>query len=184
MTPSQIQLLQESIAIIEPVKAEVGRSFFARLFELSPRSRDSIGHDTEQRWLLLIGMFERLMNRQLRSMLTLPATSTQSPEAVTKEIVQVSHNYSDQGFRPDQMEHVERALLWALSRHLGDAFDAKTAEAWSQITGLVFHSMTRIMAKDAVAVSLPAEDGRAHHESSNPLDQIFERTMPEPAKID
>ena len=185
MSPSQIRLLQHSFALIEPVKLDVGRSFFEELFHLSPQTQSLFGNDLAQRWLRLIGTFQLLMNRQLRSMLTLPATATHSKEAVTPEITQLAQGYLESGFTPEHMIHIHKALLASLSAHLGDRLDANTAEAWSLFIGLVINSMRQTMSQDAVQPALPNEQGRTVSEDSdNALDVLFARPKPEPATQD
>lgn len=161
MSPSQIQLLQESFALIDPIKRDVGRTFFEKLFRVCPQTQDMFGNDLEQPWLQLIGTFQHLMNHQLRSMLTLPATVTQSKEAVTPEIARLAQSYIERGFTPQHMSHIQETILASLSTHLGDRFDEKTARAWSQFIGLVINSMNQIMTRHAVQPTLPNEQGRA-----------------------
>ncbi len=160
MSPSQIRLLQQSFARIDPVKLEVGRTFYRKLSEISPQTEILLNDRAERRWLILIGTFQQLMNSQLRSMLTLPATSTQSREAVTPEVVKLAQSFVEYGLTPEQMDAVRTALLFSLSEHLGDTLDARTENAWSEIVTLVIHSMRQIMAEDAVEQALPSEKGR------------------------
>lgn len=174
MSPSQIRLLQKSFALIEPAKLEIGRSFFKKLFRLSPHTQSLFGDDLDRQWLRLINTFQHLMNRQIRSMLTLPATATESREAVTPEITQLAQGYVESGFTPEHMAHIHRALLVSLSTHLGDRLDKNTAEAWSQFIGLVINSMKQTMSKDAVEIALPNEQGRTVNQSSgDAMDMLF-----------
>ncbi|MBX2805051.1 MAG: hypothetical protein KTR19_03670 [Hyphomicrobiales bacterium] len=185
MSPSQIRLLQKSFVLIDPIKQDVGRSFFKELFKRSPQTRDMFGDNPEQRWLRLIGTFQLLMNRQLRSMLTLPATATLSKEAVTPEVSQLAQGYIESGFTPEHMTHIQHALLISLSRHLGEQLDADTTEAWAQFIGLVINSMQQIMFNDAVQPTLPNEHGRTVSEDSeNALDALFAKPKREPAALD
>jgi hemoglobin-like flavoprotein len=155
MSPSQIGLLQRSFMLIDPIKLDVGRSFFEELFRVCPQTQDMFGDRLEQPWLRLIGAFQHLMDHQLRSMLTLPATATHSNEAVTPEVTQLAQNYVERGFTPQHISHFQNALHTSLSVHLGDRFDEETAQAWSQFIGLVINSMKQIMTKDAVQPALP-----------------------------
>jgi nitric oxide dioxygenase len=185
MSPSQIRLLQQSFALIEPVKFDVGRSFFEELFQLSPQTQSLFGDDLGKRWLRLIGTFQHLMNKQLRSMLTLPATATHSKEAVTPEITQLAQGYLENGFTPEHMTHVQQALLASLSAHLGNRFDRNTAEAWSQFIGLVINSMRQTMSQAAVEPALPNEQGRTFSkDSDNAMDLLFARSKPVPATLE
>lgn len=185
MSPSQIRLLQRSFALIEPIKLDVGRSFFEELFRLSPQTQSLFGDDLAQRWLRLIGTFQLLMNKQLRSMLTLPATATHSKEAVTPEITQLAQGYLESGFTPEHMIHVQHALLASLAAHLGDRLDRNAAEAWSQFIGLVVNSMRQTMSQDAVQQALPNEQGRTvSRDSDNAMDLLFAKPKPEPVTLD
>lgn len=185
MSPTQIRLLQQSFTLIDPIKMDVGRSFHQRLFEVSPQTRDLLNDDLDQRWLHLIGIFQSLMNSQLRSMLTLPATSTQSKEAVNLEIVELAQNYLDHKINPEQMDAVRQALIWSLTRHLGDKLDEQTTEAWSKLIELVLHSMTQIMSEDSVQPSLPNRTGRTltDHDDAG-MEQLFLEPKRETAPLD
>lgn len=185
MSPSQIRLLQQSFALIEPIKLDVGQSFFKELFRLSPQTQDIFGNNLEKRWLRLIGTLRHLMHSQLRSMLTLPATATQSKEAVTPEITQLAQGYVASGFTPEHMIHIQHALLASLSVHLGDRLDKNTAEAWSQFIGLVINSMRQTMSQGAVQPALPNKQGRtASKHSDNVMDLLFARPKSVPATLD
>jgi nitric oxide dioxygenase len=185
MSPSQIRLLQQSFALIEPIKFDVGRSFFAELFRLSPQTQSLFGDDLDQRWLRLIGTFQTLMNSQLRSMLTLPATATHSKEAVTPEVTQLAQGYLERGFTPEHMTQIHHALLASLSAHLGNRFDKNIAAAWSQFIGLVINSMRQTMSRDSVEQALPNEQGRTFsRDSDNAMDLLFAKTKPMPATLE
>ena len=185
MSPSQIRLLQQSFVMIEPFKFDIGRSFFDELFRLSPQAYNLFGDDLDQQWLRLIDTFQLLMNKQLRSMLTLPATATHSKEAVTPEITQLAQSYVESGFTPEQMTHVQYALLASLSAHLGRRLDKNTTEAWSQFTGLVINSMRQIMSHGVVKQVLPNKQGRTvSKDSTNAMDLLFAKPKSEPATLD
>jgi nitric oxide dioxygenase len=185
MSPSQVRLLQQSFALIDPIKMDVGKTFYRKLFEISPQTQLLMKDDLARRWLRLIGTFQQLINNQLRSMLTLPATSTQSNEAVTPEIVELAKSYIEHGFSRDQMGAVKEALLLSLAAHLGERLDANTATAWDQLVGLVLHSMTQIMSDKAVQPALPNEHGRTFNANNDDaMDQLFAQPEPEPATQD
>lgn len=163
--------------LIDPIKIDVGRSFFKELFQICSQTRDMFGDHPEQQWLQLIGAIQHLLNHQLRSMLTLPVTATHSKEAITPEIAQLAQNYVDRGFTPQHMGHIQQAIFLSLSAHLGGRFEENTAEAWSQFISLVINSMNQIMTKHAIQPALPNEQSRAvRMEGKQIMDILFTDT--------
>jgi hemoglobin-like flavoprotein len=160
MTPGQVELLQRSFKVIGPNDARLAHSFYAKLFELEPETRVVFAGETELQWRKLTAVFKALVKHEVRSMLTLPVTKSGSREVLIAGVGELAERYARKGGRPEHLPAVKEALLWSLDRHLGEAFDQKTAEAWMWACEVIAESMARVMKAEAVAPSLPDDHGR------------------------
>ena len=160
MTPGQVQLLQHSFASIEPIDAEVALGFYQKLFELAPDTRPLFIADDEQQWQGLMSIFQKLVRMELRSMLTLPVTESQSKEVSIPGITELTERFIQRGVRPEHLPVAKEALLWSLEQHLGEDFDERTQEAWSRACDMIAASMIQVMNAEAVEPALPDDHGR------------------------
>jgi hemoglobin-like flavoprotein len=160
MTPGQVQLLQHSFASIEPIDADVALGFYQKLFELAPDTRPLFIADDEQQWQGLMSIFQKLVRMELRSMLTLPVTESQSKEVSIPGITDLTERFIQRGVQPEHLPVAKEALLWSLEQHLGEKFDHSTQEAWNRACDLIAASMIQVMNAEAVEPALPDDHGR------------------------
>lgn len=125
----QIQLVQESFALVLPLTVEAATEFYRRLFQIAPSTRALFKHDMAEQgrklFLTLASVVDALDN--LDDVL---------PVASALAIRHVSY-----GVRAEDYAAVGTALVQTLSHMLGDRFDAETKAAWESAYGLLSSTM-------------------------------------------
>lgn len=175
MTPAQIRLLQRSFAAIEPVKREVGLSFYERLFELAPESRSLFKSDIDRQQDKFLSIIEQFLALKLRSLLTLPVNGAGSTGEVTMPgMFDLAKRHTGYGVELEYFEAGKQALLWSIERHLGEQCDEETLEAWGEAYDIIAGSMVRVMNEEATPPTLPYEHDRTAPETQEEtLDLLF-----------
>lgn len=119
MTPAQINLVQSSLALVEPIAEQAAALFYDRLFSLDPSLRP---------------MFHGDMNAQgkkLMSTLALAVKGLKRPEKIIPAVQHLGRKHAGYGVQPEHYDTVGEALLWALEKGLGDSFTKPVEEAWT-----------------------------------------------------
>jgi len=165
MTPVQIQLLQRSYETVQPVSAAVGASFYQKLFESVPNSRDVFEADGDAHWRVFLSVVDKMLQSDLRSMLTVPVTQSGSKELSIPGVAEMADWYAEEGSRPEYVAAGRDALLWSLDHHLGDDLDAETADAWAKAYDLITGSMLNVINAEAIDPALPDANGRTAPDS-------------------
>lgn len=129
ITKRQIELVQESFALVVPVAISAARDFYRRLFLIAP--------DTEE-------LFHGDMDAQGRKLFLTLASVVDSldrldailPVAEALAVRHVSYHVEDEHYRA-----VGLALLETLAAALGSRFDAETHNAWAAAYELLSQRM-------------------------------------------
>ena len=138
MTPTQITLVQESFAAIEPISATAADLFYSRLFEIDPSLRPLFKHD----------MVEK--GRKLMQMLALAVKGLSDLDSIVPTVRALGFRHAGYGVRESDYETVASALLWTLARGLGDGFTPEVAESWGAAYALLAETMKQA-AKETAA---------------------------------
>ena len=120
MTPRQIDLIRASWSAVEPVSDDVARRFYERVFELDSAIKR-----------LFARTDMAAQPRILMQTLALLVSSLDDFGSVTPVLAALGRVHAGFGVRQGHYDTVEAALLWALDRELGVAFDDETADAWA-----------------------------------------------------
>ncbi len=155
MTPAQIRLLQQSFANLRAVSVEAGQDFYVKLFELAPQTKVIFEPDEDLHWHSFMAVFEKLISIDLRSMLTVPITSSGNREISLPGVAGLAEIYAKRGVLPEHLAPARVALLWSLENRLPGRFDAETAKAWGEAFDIIAGSLTSIMRSEAVDPVLP-----------------------------
>lgn len=118
MTPRQIDLVQDSFALIVPRRAEVATSFYRILFDLAPHIRPLFRNDVETQ------------GQKLMQVLTSVVRSLSNLTPLFQTIDALAERHVGYGVRNAHYAPVGRALILALREALGEAFTIETEEAW------------------------------------------------------
>lgn len=120
MTPRQIDLIRASWSAVEPISDAAARLFYDRLFESDPAIKRLFAKTDMQ-----------AQRGILMQTLTLLVSSLDDFELVVPVLEALGRVHAGYGVRQRHYDTVEAALLWALDRGLGEAFDDETADAWA-----------------------------------------------------
>jgi hemoglobin-like flavoprotein len=120
MTPRQIERVTSSWWVVEPIADAAARLFYDRLFDMDPAIKRLFAKTDmpAQRAILM-------------QTLALLVSSLDDFERVIPVLQALGRVHAGYGVRQRHYDTVEAALLWALDRGLGDAFDDETADAWA-----------------------------------------------------
>jgi len=130
MTPRQVELIRESWTSLEPVQDVTAALFYARLVELDPAlGRLFRNADMDQQ------------NKILMQTLTVVVKSLDRLDQLVPAIEALGRRHAGYGVRADHYETGGTALLWALSRSLGEAFTPETEHAWT----VTFSTLASVM---------------------------------------
>lgn len=133
MDNEQLLLIRSSLIQIHPISDQIAKSFYARLFEVTPH---------------LQKLFTGDMNRQgtmLMTSLELAVSNLDDPENILPAIQALGERHLSYGVKPEYYHLAKDAYLWALEKHLGKDFTPPLKEAW----GIALDSLIDVMAISA-----------------------------------
>jgi hemoglobin-like flavoprotein len=118
MTPEQITLVQTSFAKVAPISEVAAELFYGRLFEIAPAVKPLFHGDMKEQ------------GRKLMMTLGVVVSSLKNLEAVLPAAKSLAVKHVGYGVTAVDYAPVGEALIWTLSKGLGDDFTAPTQEAW------------------------------------------------------
>src|ERR1700722_10741768 len=119
MTPTQVKLVQDSVAKDAPISAQAAALFSGRLFEIAPEVRPLFKGDMTEQGRKLMGTLAVVVNGLGDLNAILPAASA------------LAKRHVSYGVTPDHYAPVGAALLWTLERGLGPQWTPELAAAWA-----------------------------------------------------
>lgn len=123
MTPSQIELVQNSFAKVAPISDQAATIFYDRLFEIAPQVRAMFPDDLTEQRKKLMGTLAVVVGGLSNLETVLPAASA------------LAKRHVGYGAKPEHYLVVGSALLWTLEKGLGDAWTDGVAAAWTAAYG-------------------------------------------------
>ena len=123
MTPSQIELVQNSFAKVAPSSDQAATIFYDRLFEIAPQVRAIFPDDLTEQRKKLMATLAVVVNGLTNLPAILPAASA------------LAKRHVGYGAKPEHYPVVGSALLWTLEKGLGGAWTPDVAEAWTAAYG-------------------------------------------------
>jgi hemoglobin-like flavoprotein len=137
MTPTQVGLIRESWAAVEPIADAAASLFYGRLFELDPA---------------LERLFRRTdMDRQrkvLMQTLTVVVKTLDRIDQLLPAVQALGRRHAGYGVRDTHYATVGAALLWTLEQGLGEAFTPAVREAWTEAYGTLASVMVEAAKTD------------------------------------
>jgi len=131
MTLRQIELVQQSFRLIQPIIDDAAILFYDRLFEIDPS---------------LQPMFRRSRREQARLLaqtLTVVVKGIDRPSQLRGGVEALGERHAGYGVRDEHYEAVGQALLWTLETGLKDAFTSEVRDAWVTAYGWLAYTMQR-----------------------------------------
>jgi hemoglobin-like flavoprotein len=144
MTPTQVGLIRESWAAVEPIADTAAGLFYGRLFELDP---------TLERLFRRTDM--ALQRQVLMGTLAVVVKTLDRIEELLPAVEALGRRHAGYGVRESHYATVGAALLWTLEQGLGEAFTPAVREAWTVAYGTLASVMI------GAAKGVPNEDEAA-----------------------
>ena len=135
MQSNQIDLVQQSFELVEPIAETAASLFYNRLFELDPSLRQLFRGDmTEQ-------------GRKLMQALKMVVKGIRRIEAILPAVQELGRRHVQYGVQDEHYDTVGEALLWTLEKGLGEAFTPDVKEAWTAAYVLLAGAMKQAAAE-------------------------------------
>lgn len=130
LTKEQSKLVKSSFGKIAPFALQAANTFYARLFEIAPETKD-----------LFIETDMTLLGNKLMQVIGTVVSSVDHIEGVTPSLRtlgarHISYKVSEAHYKP-----VREALLYTMATHMGTAFDDETREAWEMVFDMLIERM-------------------------------------------
>ncbi len=120
MTPKQIQLVQDSWAIVLPISDQAAELFYGRLFELEPSYRRLFTTDPQEQ------------GRKLMQTINVAVNGLPKLDTIVPAVEDLGRRHLDYDVTEEMYDTVGAALLWTLGEGLGDSFTSEVEEAWTE----------------------------------------------------
>jgi hemoglobin-like flavoprotein len=130
MTPEHIALIKDSFRKLSPALDDVGRIFYARLFNANPELR-----------ALFPGEIDR-QSRALTTMLEMIVKTLDLQDKLVPLIHYLGERHAVFNVKPEHYRPFGEALIWTLSSILLDEFTPETRRAWEEAYRFMEENMT------------------------------------------
>lgn len=135
MTSKQIELVQQSWSLVQPISREAGLLFYQHLFDAAPQIRHLFREDiTEQ-------------SAKLMRMLTYIVSRLERLEDILPDIDHLAASHNRHGAQPEHYAVVGECLIKTLRDGLGAAWNPELQEAWITIFTLLKDAMIQAQQK-------------------------------------
>jgi hemoglobin-like flavoprotein len=125
MNPQQIQAVQQSFRLLEPVAEPAMLKFYDRLFEVDPELRHLFRASRDEQ------------AKKLAQTLTVVVKSLDRPEQILGAVKDLGRRHGGYGVKDSHYETVGAALLWTLEQGLGEAFTPEVRDGWATAYALL-----------------------------------------------
>ena len=125
LTSRDIMLVRSSFSLVVPIQDTIANLFYDRLFVVPPGLRPLFPDDLDKQ------------KRKLMKLLTTCITRLHDFSALAPDIRELGARHVGYGTAPEHYAIVGEALLWALGRGLGAAFDIELRSAWVKVYELL-----------------------------------------------
>ncbi|HEY8593431.1 MAG TPA: globin family protein [Sphingomicrobium sp.] len=129
MTPRQIELVQDSFALVVPNREQAATLFYARLFELAPETRSMFKGDLSDQ------------GTKLMQVLAVVVRNLTNLASLLPSIDDLARRHNGYGVKDQHYPVVGRALIDTLALALGKSFTGETREAWETAYGILSNRM-------------------------------------------
>ena len=134
LTSRQVELVQESFGLVQPILDDAAVLFYGRLFELDPSLQQ---------------MFHRPRREQARLLaqtLTVVVKGIDNPSQLRGAVEALGRRHAGYGVRDEHYAVVAEALLWTLEAGLKDKFTSEVRDAWVAAYSWLAFTMQRAAA--------------------------------------
>src|SRR5829696_7784914 len=137
MDATQIALVKDTFALVEPIQEQAAVLFYRRLFDLDPNIARLFATTDMDR-----------QRKVLMQTLAVVVRGLDRLDQVVPGVQALGRRHRTYGVEASDYPIVASALLWTLDKGLGGAFTPAARQAWSAAIGLL--AATMIEAADAI----------------------------------
>lgn len=119
MTTQQIELVQSTFRVVQPMAATAGEIFYKRLFEVEPAARSLFKDDIKE---------QRMKFMQV---LAVAVGGLSNMATLTPIVQQLGVRHATYGVRAEHYDSARQALMWTLALVLQDAYTDDVQSAWN-----------------------------------------------------
>lgn len=131
MTDKQVQLIQRSWQLINPVTKDAVLIFYEKLFMIAPGVRHLFKDDMDRQAEKLTAMLQYIVSNLGRL------------EDITAGIQQLGERHNDYGVKPEHYDIVGNCLISVLKHGLAERWNDELQEAWVNAFTILKTVMTR-----------------------------------------
>jgi hemoglobin-like flavoprotein len=129
MNKEQAELVRNSLVHIRPIADEIAESFYAHLFDVTPKLRKLFTGDMKRQGEMLMTSLE------------LAVSSLDNPKSILSSVQALGERHASYGVKVEYYQLAKEAYLWSLENHLGDEFTPELQDAWATAFGALVEAM-------------------------------------------
>lgn len=137
MTPEQVTLIKSSWNKIMPISDAAADLFYGKLFELNPGLKPLFKGDMKEQ------------GYRLMMMINTAVASLDNLDNIVPAVQKLGKRHVDYGVIEEDYDTVGIALIWTLSKGLGEAFTDEVEDAWRTVLTLLSTIMKEAAAEVA-----------------------------------
>lgn len=132
MKIEQLDLIRQSLIHIHPIADQIAKSFYARLFEVTPHLQRLFTGDMHRQGAMLMTSLE------------LAVSNLDNHESILPAIQALGERHMSYGVKAEYYPLAREAYLWALEKQLGEKFTPALQEAWETAFDALTEAMIRV----------------------------------------
>ena len=128
----QLDLIRQSLIYVHPIAEQIAKSFYERLFEVTPPLQKLFTGDMHRQGAMLMTSLE------------LAVSNLDDPASILPAIQALGERHRSYGVKAEYYPLAREAYLWALEKHLGEKFTPALKEAWTAAFDALTEAMIRV----------------------------------------
>ena len=129
LTQKQIQLVQHSFSLVEPIAEQAADIFYDSLFKIDPSLKPLFKNNI------------KVQGRKLITMLKAAVQGLEDLDALVPVLKQLAQRHNDYGVKKSHFTPVGNALLYTLKTGLGREYTEEVRQAWIVVIHIVANTM-------------------------------------------
>lgn len=129
LTAEEIARIRSSFDLVFSKSTEMTTTFYDRVFELAPECRPMFRDDMD------------VLKRDFIATLAVLVGSLDHVTGLLSSIDILGRNHARYGVQPEHFPLVGEALLWSLSKGLGEQWTSEVEQAWRKVYDIIAQRM-------------------------------------------
>jgi len=135
MKPEQIEQVQASFTMVEPIADKAAELFYGRLFEIAPEVKPMFKADMSDQ------------GKKLMTMIGVAVRGLNDLEKIVPTVQNLGKKHVAYGVKNEHYPIVAEALLWTLEQGLGDAWNEDLKQSWTEAYMILAGTMQKAAAE-------------------------------------